>query len=208
MKKAINLVLIFVFLVSLTTNSVIAHGMGGSNSSSGSPSDVDPESLQTLQEVEAALGDAKQKLADAGFSLALLKKIKQLEQRLMDIAVDGEGAPPTKCASIVDQATDRTVAAIQQITKKICSETTTQRIAFRGMCNPFLSNFSECEAKEHGHGGGHESSGHMSEPPKPKCLSAEEAQIAIADLQRAKDALDKLNALDTDANGIPNFCEK
>ena len=214
MKKMISLVLIFVFLVSLTTNIVIAHGMGGnnmggSNSSSGSSADVDPESLQTLDEVEAALASAKDKLATAGFSFKLLQKIKQLEQRLIDVATNGDGAKPTKCVSLIDQSIGRTDSAIKEVTNKICSDST-QRIAYRGMCNPFLSNFSECEAKEHGHGGGGMMSGGsdaMAMASKP-CLSVEEAQVAIADLQRSRDSLVKIQGLDANSDSVPDLCQK
>lgn len=215
MKKIISLVLISIFLVSLVvlpTTNVIAQDA----SSSGSPADVNPESLQTLDEVEAALAAAKAKLSSAGFSFKLLQKIKQLEGRLQDLIVDGEGAKPTKCASLVDQSISRTDQAIKEITNKICSDST-QRTAYRGMCNPFLSNFSECEAKEHGHGGGHGGmmsgsgegmmGGGSTDMAKP-CLSAEEAQLAIADLQRSRDALVKISGLDANTNSVPDLCEK
>ena len=204
MKKVISLVLIFVFLVSLAVVQI------GVNAQDTAP--VDPANIQTLEEAQQALADAKSKLSKASIfqTLKILQQIKRLEARLMDLLVDGDGAKPTKCASLIDQSITKTDASIQAITKRICGA---ERIAYRGMCNPFLSNFSECEAKEHGHGGGHDGGGMMSggnaaETMTKPCISAADAQIAIDDLKRAREALAKIQGLDGNADSVPDLCQK
>ena len=116
MKKLISLALVFVFLVSLAVTGVIAQD---------SPVSDDPANIQTLEEAQQALADAKSKLSEAGFlnKLKLIQQIKKLEARLMDLIVDGEGAKPTKCASLVDQSILKTDKSIQEITKRICDGT-------------------------------------------------------------------------------------
>lgn len=218
MKKIVSLVLIFVFSISLAivqTANVTAQD---------APSSEDPASIQTLEEAQQALADAKAKLSTAGFlqKFKILQQIKRLEGRLMDLIVDGEGAKPTKCASLVDQSIAKTDKSIQEITNKICG-TTEQRvdITFYPMLEHCKSPFDlKCVCGHHpdrpGCGGSSMSGGNMSgegmaggdNAMANNCLSAEEAQAAIADLQRARENLVKIQELDADINNVPDLCEK
>lgn len=200
MKKAISLILIFVFLITMTIQAT--------NVAAENPSDADPATIETLEEVQAALADAKSKLSSAGLfsSIKLIKKIKLLEARLTDLLLEGDGAKPTKCASLFDQVEGRTDKAIEHISNNICP--TTERTfypMYEHCSSPFDLN---CVCMHHPDRAGCENigGGSMSMSSKP-CISDISAQNAISDLQKAKDALAKLNG-DSDSNTIPDVCEK
>lgn len=202
MKKVISLILVFVFLVSLAATSVIAQD---------APPSDDPTTLQTIEEVQQALGDCRQKLSEAGLlkKFKLIQQIKKLEARLIDLITEGEGAKPTQCVSLFDQLTGRTDKAIEQITNMICPDTA-QRvdITFHPMFEHCKSPFdTKCVC------------GHHPERPEcmsgmsgssmtESCISAQDAQLAIQDLQRAQENLAKLQQLDADTNSVPDLCEK
>ena len=66
-------------------------------------------------------------------------------------------------------------------------------------------------------GGGHDNGGHMgmmggdnsgeTNMAKP-CLTTEQAQAAISDLQRVRDSLAKIQGLDANADSVPDLCVK
>ncbi len=202
MKKIVSLILIFVFLITLTIQAT--------NVAAEDAPEVDPLTIQTLEEAEAALSDARSKLAADGFNLKLIQKIKQLQGRIGDLLAEGDGAKPTKCVSLFDQILGRTDKAIQQVSTMICEDSASQRvdITFYPMLEHCKSPFdTKCVCGHHPERPECMSGGGMSAMAE-KCLSPEAAQLIIQDLQRSREALSKLQELDANADTVPDVCVK
>lgn len=201
MKKGLVYIFVIVFCLSnVSLINVSVHAQDEGSSSSGSaPNPDDVDSLQTLDQVEQALAKAKDELAAKGFSIKLIQKIKKLEAKLLsDVTGD-----KIECVSIYDQLVGRCNDANNKLEQKSCPDS--QRVSYRGMCNPFSSNFSECEANEHGHGGHSEhNGGGMMMASKPKPCVTDTALTALDEVLTNVQLLGQ----DADFNGKPDFCEK
>ena len=79
----------------------------------------------------------------------------------------------------------------------------------RGKCAKFLNNpakFQQCEDKEHGNGG----NGGMKPSPESKtkkCIPADTLDPIVSELQDISSELQSAEAIDTDENGLPDFCD-
>ena len=199
MKKYLFVLVGFMLLVSsFIAGPVSVQGQTTSGSDSAELTDE-----QKLQQLEDELQAAAAELQKYPLSISLAKKVIQLKNKItqatIDLATEG-------CTSVFKDSVKRLDNDISQLEKKSCDQT--QRIAFRGMCNPFLSNFQECENKEHGHGDHGGSHSGMSSSPKPKkCIAAATLNPIISQLQDISSELKSAQAVDTNNNGLPDFCD-
>ena len=195
MKKYLFILMSFTLLVS--TSLIGPVSVHAQTSSSGSSAELTDE--QKLQQLEDELQKAATELQKYPLSISLAIKVIKLKNKInqatIDLATDG-------CTSVFNDSVKRLDNDISQLEKKSCDQT--QRIALRGMCNPFLSNFQACENEEHGHGG---NSG-MSSTPKPKkCIAATTLNPIISQLQDVSSGLKSVQAIDKNNNGSPDFCD-
>lgn len=165
--------------------------------------------------------------------------LRQLRRRIPDIIKrileSSKRLPSDRCKAQIKINEDKLNKFLSDLETKACTssgDTSSSRgfdsdinvtTAYRGMCNPLLSNFAECEKKEHGGMGG----GGMIDPicflvmcnehgKPPTAMDNENMADCIP-----KDIADtKLHALygqfqiiadqtlhDDDGDGIPNSCE-
>ena len=195
MKKYLFVLVGFMLLVSsFIAGPVSVQGQTTSGSDSAELTDE-----QKLQQLEDELQAAAAELQKYPLSISLAKKVIQLRNKInqatIDLATDG-------CTSVFNNSVKRLDNDISQLEKKSCDQT--QRVAFRGMCNPFLSNFQECENKEHGHGG---NSGMHSSPKPKKCIASDTLNPIISQLQDISSKLKSVQIIDTNNNGSPDFCD-